>query len=95
MEQVICRSAKQSEEIERLAGLVFHNEHGRKLLSLLVRARNPLGPRFNLSAPDPIAAAWRDGQADVISFLWRKGSDIRQLPEPDFEPQQHAKDDEN
>lgn len=82
IEQRLVTTDQEREKMERLCRTVFANEEGRKLLSLLVQARHPMSPRFNLDRPDTHAAAWRDGQADVIQFLWRYGSDFAAPPPP-------------
>lgn len=80
VEQALITTASEAEKFRLLCQEVFANDAGRKLLALLVKARHPMGPRFNLNSPDPIPAAFRDGQADVVSLLWRYGSDTKAVP---------------
>ncbi len=59
-------------ELTRLCRSVFSGSDGAKLLEALCMYRHPMCNRFEDS--DPIKAAVRDGEASVISFLWRNGA---------------------
>lgn len=82
IEPAIIKTEKGRDEFARLAVAVFRNDEGMRLLKMLVTARNPFEPRFDLANPDAITAAFRDGQADVVQMLWRYGTSPGALPEP-------------
>lgn len=78
IEQEIVTKPSDLEGVKRLCQTVFGNDEGRRLLALLSRACPPMRPRFNPNNfNDTHGAAFRDGQADVVGFLWRYGSDLR------------------
>ena len=65
IEKVLCPTATERDKLRELCQIVFGNDHGRRLLGKLIQARHPMSPRFNLANPEPIPAAFRDGQADI------------------------------
>lgn len=65
-------------ELEQMFS-IFSSAEGQKLLEILCMFRHPMASRFEGSS-DPIEAARRDGQTDLVSFLWRWGSGSSQPP---------------
>jgi hypothetical protein len=65
-------------ELEQMFS-IFSSAEGQKLLEILCMFRHPMASRFE-GASDPIDAARRDGQTDLVSFLWRWGSGSSQPP---------------
>lgn len=82
IEQRMIATGSDLESLRELFAIVFHNENGQRLLAKLVGGRHPMQPRFDPSNPDPILAAFRDGQADVIGTLWRYAAQFKQPPQP-------------
>lgn len=83
IEPRLIKTGRERDEVARLIQAVFLNDEGQRLLRLLVSARNPFEPRFDLDHPEPLRAAFRDGQSDVVQFLWRHGTRPGALPEPE------------
>lgn len=65
----------RTRDLDRLFRRVFDNQDGHRLLHLFLMAHNPLKPRF-INTSDPVVAAFRDGQADVISTLLLRGTNM-------------------
>lgn len=65
-------------EIEATLSRVLDNVEGHAVINILLDACNPMLSRYR-GESDPIAAAYRDGQADVISFLLLHGTSKRIL----------------
>lgn len=81
IEQDLVKSEKDAEELRRLFQVVFWNGDGQRLLGLLNKAVPPMRPRFDPNNfSDTHGAAFRDGQADVVGFLWRYGAQFKQAP---------------
>lgn len=82
IEQQMIATGSDLEALRELCAVVFHNEHGQRLIAKLVSAANPMQPRFDPRDPNPTMAAFRDGQRDVTGFLWRYGAQFKQPPQP-------------
>jgi hypothetical protein len=63
------------DDTKRLFRNVFANQHGHKLINMLVHAINPTRPRFGIGV-SPEMAAFRDGQCDVIFTLLTRGTNL-------------------
>jgi hypothetical protein len=61
--------------LERPFRNVLANAEGHKLVHLLVSIVNPTYPRFSAGVSSEMAA-FRDGQADVIATLLRRGTNL-------------------
>jgi hypothetical protein len=73
--------AKRVAETERIFRNVLANADGHRLINLLINARNPFAPRFR-EGSTPEMAAYRDGQADVVSMLVTRGTNLA-ISKPD------------
>lgn len=76
--EVARKAGVSEEELSDLCYSVFGNQNGKKLLEALCRYRHPMASRFENS--DQTQAAIRDGEANIVSFLWRNGSQSTVLP---------------
>ena len=72
---------KRVAETERIFRNVLANADGHRLINVLINARNPFAPRFR-EGSTPEMAAYRDGQADVVSMLVTRGTNLA-ISKPD------------
>lgn len=77
--EFIKASGEEEDVLATIAQRTFASGDGQKLLEALCKYRNPLESRFSDS--DPIKAAVRDGEANIVALLWRWGSKSKSLPE--------------
>jgi len=72
---------QQTEDRQKEAKAIFqaalNNAEGKALLSLLIEASNPMGPRFMDDSPEQ--AAFRDGEKSLIGLLWLNGTNDPKL----------------
>lgn len=83
IDQQLTRAGISADEIDKAAACL-KTDAGRKLLEILILFRHPMASRFS-GGVDALEAAKRDGQAEIIGFLWRHGSGSRLLPAPPVE----------